>query len=79
MAMSQERTLTVEVHGMTCEGCVNNVTRAIKSVKGVIKTEVSLEKERATVWFDSSQDLLKLQDKTKRAITKAGYVVGDIY
>lgn len=63
---------------MTCEGCVNNVTRAMKSVKGVIKTEVRLEKERATVWFDSSQELLKLQDKTKRAITKSGYVVGDI-
>lgn len=77
--MDQERTLTVEVHGMTCEGCVNNVTKAIKSVKEVTKTEVNLEKERATVWFANSKPQSELQEKIKKAITKAGYLVGDMY
>lgn len=63
---------------MTCEGCVNNVTRAIKSVKEVTKTEVNLEKERAIVWFDSKPQS-ELQKKIKKAITKAGYLVGDMY
>jgi copper chaperone len=76
--MAQERTLTVEVHGMICDGCVNNVTKAIKSIKEVTKTEVSLEKDRATVWFDSKPQS-ELQEKIKKAITKAGYLVGDMY
>ena len=76
--MSQGRSLAVDVRGMDCQGCVNSVNKAIKSVKGVIRTEVTLEKKRAIVWFES-KDPSDLQEKVRKAITKAGYLVGDAY
>lgn len=41
------RTLTIE--GMSCQYCVNRVTKAIRGVPGVEEVSVSLEEKRATV------------------------------
>jgi copper chaperone CopZ len=60
---------------MTCEGCTKKVTNALKSVRGVSRTEVSLERERATIWLDDGAN----EEKIRSAIRKAGYVVGDIH
>jgi copper chaperone CopZ len=71
-----ERVIALEVKGMSCEGCVNNVSNALKSVNGVRRVEVNLGKENATVWCDEEK---ASEDKLKRAVIKAGYLVGDIH
>jgi len=42
------QTVTLNIDGMTCGGCV-------KSVKGVEKAEVSLENKNAVITFDESK------------------------
>ncbi|MFD1674777.1 heavy-metal-associated domain-containing protein [Alicyclobacillus fodiniaquatilis] len=65
-------TTTIAVKGMTCAGCVNSVSKALNSVEGVQKVDVSLEKNAATVTFDDS----KVQvENLKIAIEDAGYDV----
>ena len=36
-------TLTLNIGGMTCGGCVKSVTRILENTEGVAKAEVSLE------------------------------------
>ena len=43
------KTSTIKISGMTCSGCVQTVTQALESVKNVIKANVSLENETATI------------------------------
>lgn len=47
--------LTFIVDGLHCENCVANLTKALKSVNGVQKAEVSLKEKRAFVILDESK------------------------
>jgi copper chaperone CopZ len=62
----------LKVTGMTCGGCVSNVTHALKSVTGVGDVEVSLSAGEATVQYD---ELLTSPGQLKSAVTGAGYGV----
>lgn len=66
--------LAVKIHGMSCQGCVSNITSALKSIKGVKGVDVNLEKRRAVIRFDSEHTD---ESDLKKTITKAGYTVGD--
>jgi copper chaperone len=58
------------IEGMSCEGCVNTITSALKAVSGVKSVEVSLEDKKATVVADSS----KVSSETiEDTVAKAGY------
>ncbi|MDR2711350.1 MAG: heavy-metal-associated domain-containing protein [Burkholderiales bacterium] len=48
-------TVTFHIDGMTCQGCVASVTRALKVAPGVIEVTVSLDDKRATVRYDAAQ------------------------
>ena len=63
---------TIEVKGMTCDGCVNSVTRALKAVPGVQSADVSLEKQRAVVTFEDGKASVA---DLKQAVEDAGYDV----
>lgn len=66
----EETTLTVR--GMTCQGCVNSVTNALRRVVGVTEAQVSLADAKALVRYDASQaDVGKL----KAAVEAAGFDV----
>lgn len=65
-------TVTISVHGMTCGGCVNSVTKALHAVDGVQKVDVSLEQHQATVTFDVAKTS---ETALKNAIEDAGYDV----
>ena len=68
-----EKVLVLKVEGMTCQGCVNNVTNALKAVRGAGEVRVSLEGKKASIHFDPD----KANDGMFReAIIKAGYKVG---
>ena len=44
--------VTIKVAGMSCGGCVRNVTGVLKALSGVNLAEVSLEEGEARVAFD---------------------------
>lgn len=64
---------TIEVRGMSCGGCVDAVTRALRAVPGVRDVDVSLEAGRATVTFEDGKASV---DDLKGAVEDAGYDVG---
>ena len=43
------RTLTLQIHGMTCASCVARVEKALKDTPGVLDAQVNLATERATL------------------------------
>lgn len=49
------QTVTLNIDGMTCGGCVKSVTRLLEGVEGVEKVEVSLENKNAVITFDESK------------------------
>ena len=55
------KTSTIKISGMTCSGCVQTVTQALESVKNVIKANVSLENETATIEIKNNIRIEELQ------------------
>ena len=47
--------VVIKVGGMSCQGCVKNLTGALSGVTGVASVEVSLEAGEARVGYDSAQ------------------------
>lgn len=60
---------------MTCGGCTNSVTQALKAVHGVGDVDVSLSAGEATVQFD---ERLISPEQLKSAVIEAGYGVDDV-
>ncbi|MEP6865713.1 MAG: heavy-metal-associated domain-containing protein [Deltaproteobacteria bacterium] len=67
------RTEQLNLSGMTCGGCVANVTRALSSVSGVHGVDVSLPKHMATVQIDDGTS----SDAMRAAVRSAGYDIVD--
>ena len=65
-------TVTMDVKGMTCGGCVASVTRVLKAVPGVESVDVTLQPGRATVRYDAAKVEVP---RIKAAIEDAGYDV----
>jgi copper chaperone len=64
--------VSLEVHGMTCQGCVASVTRVLKATPGVREARVDLAQGRADVDYDPAQTN---PGALKGAIEDAGYDV----
>ena len=61
---------TIKVGGMSCQGCVRNVTGVLQALPGVAAVEVSLDAGEARVRHDPAQsDVTAL----KAAIEDAGF------
>ena len=58
------------VTGMTCGGCVNSLTRALKSVAGVSDVNVLLATGETSVQFDEH---LTSPEQLRLAVENAGY------
>lgn len=65
-------TETITVKGMTCDGCVKSVTKALKNVDGVQEALVDLSGQSATVTFDDGKTSVSA---LKEAVEDAGYDV----
>ena len=65
-------TLTLNIKGMTCGGCVKSVTSVLQKISGVSKVEVSLEQNQANITYDPAQAKLA---QFKAAIEDAGFDV----
>ena len=66
------QTELLKVTGMTCGGCISNVTQALKAIPGVGDVNVSLSAGEATVQYD---ERLTSPDQLKSAVKGAGYGV----
>jgi len=66
-------TVTLQVKGMTCQGCVRSVTKVLQGVPGVETAEVSLDRAEAKVAYDPARATMAA---LKSAIEAAGYDVG---
>lgn len=62
--------VTIRVDGMSCGGCVRNVTGVLKALSGVQDAAVQLEEAEARVRFDPAQVSI---DEMRRAIVDAGF------
>lgn len=62
--------VVIKVGGMSCQGCVKNVTAVLMALSGVQSAEVSLEAGEARVVFDAAQITLPA---LKAAIEDAGF------
>jgi len=73
VAATADAKVTIPVGGMTCGGCVNNVTGKLKAVEGVKTVEVNLEAKRAVVTYDAGKCSTKA---LVAAIADAGFEPG---
>jgi len=69
-AWAGEKTITLDVHNMTCALCPITVSTAIKTIPGVRSVEVSVEDKSATVVFDDDASNIA---SIAQASTNAGY------
>jgi len=65
------KTVTVEIDGMTCTGCENTIQEAVTKIPGIFSVKASHLDSTAVVSFDSTKtSLTEIGD----AVTEAGYV-----
>jgi copper chaperone len=62
--------VTIRVEGMSCGGCVRNVTGVLKALPGVIDAEVSLDSAQARVSYDPAAVSV---EQMREAIEEAGF------
>jgi copper chaperone CopZ len=60
---------TLRISGMTCNGCVRHVDKALRGVAGVTAVEVSLPEQRATISHAETAPIASLV----AAVESAGY------
>ena len=72
-AAKADARVTIPVGGMSCGGCVNNVTGKLQAVEGVKTVQVDLEAKRAVVTYDAARCSPKA---LAAAITDAGFEPG---
>lgn len=61
----------IKIEGMQCNHCKMTVEKALSSLDGVTKVEVSLENKRATIEMTKEVD----DNKIKEVIEEAGFEV----
>ncbi|MBA3997334.1 MAG: heavy metal transporter [Candidatus Accumulibacter sp.] len=67
--------IVIGIGGMSCQGCVKNVTGVLQALPGVERVEVSLDAARATIAFDPQRvGLAQFRD----AVEGAGFDIVDI-
>lgn len=70
--MADSASETIDIRGMTCQGCVQSVTRVLRAIPGVTAVDVSLERRQANIRFDAGQ---VSSDAFRKAIEQAGFEV----
>jgi copper chaperone len=65
-------TVTLNVKGMSCQGCVRSVKNVLEPIPGVARVDVSLEQGQATVRYDAAK---AAPAQFRAAIAGAGFEV----
>jgi len=69
-AVNEIKTVKLKITGMTCAGCSNHVSTALKNIDGVIEQNVEYPGDVATIKYDASKTN---PTEMIKAIEKAGY------
>lgn len=64
------KTVVIEVEGMTCEGCATQINETLRKMKGIISAEASYPNKNVRVVYVDKQITL---DEIKQAINALGY------
>ncbi len=64
------KTELLKVTGMTCGGCVNSLTRALKAVNGVQEVHITLASGETSVQYDENATS---PDQLKSTVLDAGF------
>lgn len=70
--MSQDTTLTLDIQGMDCGGCVRSVEQALRALPGIADVAVSLERHNAVIQLDPA---LVTREALIEAVEDAGFDV----
>ncbi|AYM61983.1 copper-translocating P-type ATPase [Agrobacterium fabrum] len=74
----EEKTVELDIEGMTCASCVGRVEKALKAVSGVSDASVNLATERATIRVaGNAASAATLAEAIKRAGYQAKEIVAD--
>jgi len=74
----EEKTVELDIEGMTCASCVGRVEKALKAVSGVSDASVNLATERATIRVaGNAASTATLAEAIKRAGYQAKEIVAD--
>lgn len=65
-------TITLNVSGMSCMGCVNSVKNLLGAVDGVQNVEIDLASGRVEIQYDATRGNV---DAMRQAIEDGGYKV----
>lgn len=65
--------VVIPIEGMTCDGCIARIKKAVKAIDGVSEVEVSLEQREAIVIFDNQ---LVSAENIADTINKLDYKTG---
>ncbi len=71
----EEKTIELDIEGMTCASCVGRVEKALKAVSGVSDATVNLATERATIRVAGNAASAAI---LAEAIKRAGYTASEI-
>ncbi len=63
---------TITIKGMSCQHCVQAVTKALADIPGIKNVQVSLEKGEASFEEEYPVDM----ETIKKAVQEAGYSLG---
>lgn len=63
-------TIAFDVTGMTCQGCVNRLTKVLAGTEGVTEATVTLEPPMAMLRFDPAATS---PDSLRDRVVRAGY------
>ena len=66
--------VAMNIEGMTCNGCVNTVTKALKAIPGVQDAKVNFEVGSAEVSYDPARTSTEAM---VAAVGEAGYTASD--
>jgi len=69
--MSESKTLTLPIEGMTCASCVARVEKKVAAIQGIKDLNVNLATEELTVTVNNEQMLETITE----VVSKAGYVL----
>lgn len=70
--MTDERQLTLPVHGMSCTGCAAAIENSLQQLNGVTQAVVNFANEQATVRYDAAQ---VSPQRLREQVHQAGYEV----
>lgn len=61
----------VEIHGMACQMCAQNVKRSLEGVEGIDAAHVHLDEQRAVLTLTRDHDVT--ENRLRTTVEKAGY------